>query len=276
MQGLVQNENRLIRQLSMSDKDLIKGCIAKDPASQDALLKRYAGKMIEVCRSYIQDELVVERVIKKAFNKIFANIKDFTFRGENSLQAWIRSIVTETALSALSEAALVKGCMREDRRIQNELFNRYAGKMLSVARRYARHEMEAEDILYKAISKVYDNIETKKNGSLEGWIRTIVINTALRNRERHSFKKEKIGISETDELRIKSADPKVFSTLAAEELLQLIAQLPDTYREIFNLVAIEGYSHKEVATMMNIKEATSRSNLAKARKKLILMLLESD
>jgi RNA polymerase sigma factor (sigma-70 family) len=166
----------------------------------------------------------------------------------------------------VSELDLVKGCLRENQHCQAEVFRRYAGKMLTVCLRYARHRMEAEDILQDAFIKIFDNIgQFESKGSLEGWIRRIVVNTALKKYQQKSFKDEIIGIAEGYDL---SLEPSIYADLHEEELLNLIAQLPDGYRVVFNLYAIEGYSHHEIAEMMDIEESTSRTQLLKARKML--------
>jgi RNA polymerase sigma-70 factor (ECF subfamily) len=166
----------------------------------------------------------------------------------------------------VTEFDLVKGCLREDQQCQAEVFRRYAGKMLTVCLRYARHRMEAEDILQDAFIRVYDHIgQFEFKGSLEGWIRRIVVNTALKKYNQKSFRDEAIGI---DEGYDQSLEPSIYSDLHEEELLNVIAQLPDGYRVVFNLYAIEGYSHHEIAETLGIEESTSRSQLLKARRLL--------
>ncbi len=138
--------------------------------------------------------------------------------------------------------------------------------------RYARHQMEAEDILQDAFIKIYDNISKFEfKGSFEGWIRRIVINTALKNYSKKSFKNEQIGI---DHFPDKSMEPSIYADLHEEALMGLVDQLPDGYRLVFNLYAVEGYSHKEIADMTGIKESTSRSQLVKARKMLQNKIIE--
>lgn len=147
-----------------------------------------------------------------------------------------------------------------------EVFRRYAGKMIAVCRRYARHELEAEDILQDAFIKVFDNLgKFEFKGSFEGWVRRIVINTALKNFQRASFQKEQLGLDNFDE---QSLEPEAISNLQEEELMDLITRLPDGYRVVFNLYVIEGFSHKEISDMLEIGESTSRSQLVKARKML--------
>ncbi len=166
----------------------------------------------------------------------------------------------------MTDKELIEGCIREDKHCQKMLFQRYVGKMMTVCRRYARHQLEAEDLLQDAFIKVFDKMGTFSfNGSFEGWIRRIVVNTALKNIQKSSFQKEQIGIENYPE---NSLEPSVFAQLHEEELLNLIADLPEGYRIVFNLYVIEGFSHKEIAASLNIEESTSRSQLLKARKML--------
>jgi len=181
-------------------------------------------------------------------------------------------IIPSLSYEAISEAIvvteeeLIHGCIKEDKDSQQEIFRRYAGKMLSVCVRYTRHRMEAEDILQDSFIKVFDNLHKFKfKGSLEGWIRRIVINTALKNYDRKRFSHEQIGLEYTSE---HGAEPSIYGHMQREDLLRLIASLPEGYRLVFNLYAIEGYSHKEIAGMLGIGESTSRSQLVKARKML--------
>lgn len=136
--------------------------------------------------------------------------------------------------------------------------------MYYVCLRYARHASEAQDMLQDGFIKVFDNIGSfKSNGSFEGWIRRIVVNTALNYCRKSSFKQEQIGIEDYQDTVVKS---KAVSNLGEKELLALIQKLPDGYRMVFNLYVIEGYSHKEIGEMLNVTESTSRSQLAKSRK----------
>ncbi len=123
--------------------------------------------------------------------------------------------------------------------------------------------MEAEDWLQDAFLKIFDNLKKfKHQGSFEGWMRTIVVNTCLKNCKKSSFQKETIGI---DPGLDQSIAANAVSLLSEEELLKLIQDLPEGYRIIFNMHSIDGYSHKEIAEKLGIKESTSRSQLVKAR-----------
>lgn len=168
---------------------------------------------------------------------------------------------------------MIQGCIREDRLCQQEVFQRYAGKMFTVCLRYARHKMEAEDLLQDAFIKIFDNIaQFESKGSFEGWIRRIVVNTALKNYNKKGFANEQLGL---DNLPEPVLEPSIYDHLNEEELLGLIATLPDGYKVVFNLYAIEGYSHKEIADLLDIQESTSRSQLVKARKLLQSMIEET-
>lgn len=142
-----------------------------------------------------------------------------------------------------------------------------------VCMRYARHQMEAEDVLQDAFIKIFDRLQQFQNkGSFEGWIRRVVVNTALKTFDRKSFTHEQYGLEVREDYS--AADPGVFSQLGEEELLALIARLPEGYRVVFNLYAIEGYSHAEIADMLGVQESTSRSQLVKARKMLQGMVMD--
>lgn len=164
----------------------------------------------------------------------------------------------------MTEKELIEGCIREDKSCEKALFLQYAGKMLTVCRRYARHQAEAEDMLQDAFIKIFANLKKFGfQGSFEGWIRRIVVNTALKNIKKSSFKNEQIGVETLPE---SSTEPLILAKLNEEVLLDLIKELPDGYRFVFNLYAIEGFSHQEIAEKLGIEASTSRSQLVKARK----------
>ena len=130
--------------------------------------------------------------------------------------------------------------------------------------------MEAEDVLQDSFIKVFDKIKTfKKQGSFEGWIRKIVVFTALKSRDKRISKFEPGDLAQTEE---RSVDPKAISNIATKDLLKVLNELPEGYRQVFNLYAIEGYSHKEIGEMMNISEVTSRSQYSRSKQYLIKLL----
>ncbi len=164
----------------------------------------------------------------------------------------------------MDEKKLIQACINEDKSAQKALYEMFSAKMYFVCLRYARHDAEAQDILQDAFIKVFDKLDSFRfNGSFEGWVRRIMVNTALNYCRKSAYKYENIGIEDYQD---KVVNSKAISLLSEQELLGMIQKLPDGYRMVFNLYIIEGYSHKEIAEMLAISENTSRSQLAKARK----------
>jgi RNA polymerase sigma-70 factor (ECF subfamily) len=162
-----------------------------------------------------------------------------------------------------TENDLVVACKRGDRLAQRELYERYSRKMFAVCLRYVRQRMEAEDILADSFMKVFTHIQNfKEEGSLEGWVRRIVVNECL-----GLLRKQRLMYVESNaDEHAQVSSPTDHSTqMHADELMDMIQDLPTGYRTIFNLYAIEGYSHKEIAEMLNINENTSKSQLSRAR-----------
>lgn len=175
----------------------------------------------------------------------------------------------------MTEEELIRGCQNEDPACQKEVFDRFAGRMLGVCNRYARNSADAEDILQDAFIKVFDKIlQFKFQGSFEGWIRKIMVNTALKKYSLRRYEKEVSGY-ESEGKDDKGMEPSAYTHLTEKELLDLINGLPDGYRIIFNLYVIEGYQHDEIAAMLNIQAGTSRSQLVKARNMLQKLILQS-
>lgn len=170
------------------------------------------------------------------------------------------------------ETELIEGCRRKDRSAQKSIYEQMAGKMLSVCCRYVKNRMEAEDVLVTSFMKVFDKIDQYKNeGSFEGWVRRIVVNESLTY-----LRKNKSMYIET-ELEEADRQPdlnKVDNTLEADDLLKLVSELPAGYKIVFNMYAIDGYSHKEIAGHLGISENTSKSQLSRARNQLQMRLLE--
>lgn len=174
----------------------------------------------------------------------------------------------------MTEDELIRGCLKKEASCQKEVFNRFAGRMLGVCNRYARNSADAEDILQDAFIKVFDKIyQFKSEGSFEGWIRRIVVNTALKKYSLRRYEKEITGYEVTDKDE-STLEPSAYGHLTEKDLLVLVNNLPDGYRLIFNLYVIEGYQHDEIAAMLNIQPGTSRSQLVKARNMLQKQILQ--
>jgi RNA polymerase sigma factor (sigma-70 family) len=164
----------------------------------------------------------------------------------------------------MTEKELVEGCIKEDRICQRFLWDKYAPKLLSVSIRYCKSREDAEDVLMESFVKIYNKLgDFRFQSSLETWMRRIVANMSI-----NKIRATKINDTIDNEHLEISYDDHGFEMLNAKELLDMLQKLPVGYRTVFNLFAIEGFSHKEIADAMGIDEGTSRSQLAKARKAL--------
>jgi RNA polymerase sigma factor (sigma-70 family) len=175
-------------------------------------------------------------------------------------------VILKTYVTKLTEYEIINGCLKEDSKCQRMLFEQYAGKMMSVCLRYATDTMEAEDMLQDGFVRVFNYIhQFKFEGSFEGWVRRIIVNTALKY-----VQKKKINFSEINDHSEQSPrlEPYAYSNLGEEDIMKLVQQLPEGYRLVFNLNIMEGYNHEEIAKILKIQPATSRSQLVKARKML--------
>jgi RNA polymerase sigma-70 factor (ECF subfamily) len=174
----------------------------------------------------------------------------------------------------LTDVDLIQGCIRNEAACQKEVFDRYASRLLGVCYRYAKNTADAEDILQEAFIKIFDKIgQFKHEGSFEGWMRRIVVNTALKKYSLIRYEKEQTGI-ENLEFPESHQEYDIHSDLSEKDILQMINRLPDGYRLVFNLYVIEGYQHNEIAEMLGIQASTSRSQLVKARMMLQKQIMD--
>lgn len=164
----------------------------------------------------------------------------------------------------MDELTLIQNCVKGDPVAQRKLFEKFAPKMMTVCLRYLKDVQEAEDVLQDGFIKIFQKIDAYQfTGSFEGWMRKIIVNTALDQIRRN----RKMGFSEefdTIEYKMESSD-HIFEDLVAQDLMKLIANLPDGYKVVFNMFAIEGYSHKEIGELLGISENTSKSQFSRAR-----------
>ncbi len=166
----------------------------------------------------------------------------------------------------MTEEELIKGCIKKNQYCQRHLFEKYAGKMMSLCLRFSNDQHEAQDILQEGFIKVFDYIhQFKFEGSFEGWLRRVFISIATRHLNKKKINFIDIEVADID---ANSVYPVALAKLSEDEIHQLIRKLPDGYRIVFNLNIIEGYSHEEIATMLGIQATTSRTQLLKARKML--------
>jgi RNA polymerase sigma factor (sigma-70 family) len=165
----------------------------------------------------------------------------------------------------MTDELLVNGCLRGEARYQQALYDKYKVEMFMVCMRYAKSKAEAEDFLQDGFMQVFRDLaqfDTTK-GSLQGWVRRVVVNKVLQH-----LRKKKLQFAGADVADYSNQLPNnedVLSMLSAKEIVQLIQQLPEGYRVVFNLFMVEGYSHQEIAEQLSIAESTSKSQLHKAR-----------
>lgn len=169
---------------------------------------------------------------------------------------------------------IVDGCVRNERKCQQMIFEMYYGKMMSACLRYISDRDEAQDVLQDGFIKVFNSIaKFDFNGSFEGWVRRIVVNTAIdhiRKKKKDIFQvtdHEFIMNNYTDEADEKQSE-SIYANLKNNEIAEAIQQLSPAYRTVFSMYVIDGYSHQQIADLLNINIGTSKSNLAKARMNL--------
>jgi RNA polymerase sigma factor (sigma-70 family) len=160
---------------------------------------------------------------------------------------------------------IINGCLRGSRRDQELLYRRYAARLYAVCLQYSGNDEEARDILQEGFIKIFENlIHYKFEGSFDGWVRRIIVNTAL---EKFRSKHNLYRVDDIDQIPEQDSEPdnEDYAGLGARDLMEIIRELPPRYRIVFNLFAIEGYTPKEISNMMSISEGTSKSNLSRAR-----------
>lgn len=173
-----------------------------------------------------------------------------------------------------NEDKLIEGCCKGDRMMQQELYQRFSKRMLVICMRYSKATEDAEDILQEAFIKVFQNIKKfRKDSSLGYWIKRIVINTALNYQRGKLYLFPMVDIKDINHNVEKET---VLDRFHFKELLEMVQALPVGCQVIFNLYAIEGYPHKEIAKQLNISEGTSKSQYARAKKLLQQMIEQSE
>ena len=171
------------------------------------------------------------------------------------------------SLDELTDEQLLYQCLNNNRKAQNILYKKFSPKLFGTCLRYSKNNTDAEDILQEGFIKIFKYLKDFRNeGHFEGWMRKIMVTTAL-----NFYKRKSLLNKEVDPEFVNAPSmsvPDVISLLSSEELLSMIQELPDGYRMVFNLNTIEGYSHKEIGKIMNISVNTSKSQLSRARNSL--------
>jgi RNA polymerase sigma-70 factor (ECF subfamily) len=169
--------------------------------------------------------------------------------------------------------ALILGCMHNDPAAQRELYNRFSPKMLPVCYRFAQSREDAEDMLQEGFIKVFMQIHTFENkGAFEGWVRRIIVHTCINLLKKNKRFNESLDLDHANTLHVK--EETLPSIMQAKQVVECIRLLPIGYRTVLNLYAIEGYSHKEIAEMLDIEESTSRSQYTRSKNMLEAILIK--
>jgi RNA polymerase sigma factor (sigma-70 family) len=164
----------------------------------------------------------------------------------------------------MTDEQIVQGCISKNAIAQKHLYEKFSRKMMGVCLRYCDNTEEAEDVVQNGFISVFQNIDSfRGSGSLEGWIRKIMVNTALTNLRKNKKLKQNIELDSV-EFMLPSSN-YLSESFAAKDLLKIIQTLPTGFRTVFNLYAIEGYSHKEIGDMLGISEGTSKSQYSRAK-----------
>jgi RNA polymerase sigma-70 factor (ECF subfamily) len=163
----------------------------------------------------------------------------------------------------IPESDLIVGCIEGNRRMQEEMYRRLSPRMYAVCLRYAGNSEEAEDILQEGFIKVFKKLDSfRREGSFEGWVRRIFVNTAIEHFRR---KRYMMPVTEKEENTLEGKYTSVLDELAEKDILALVQDLSPGYRTVFNMYVVEGYTHKEIADMLGISEGTSKSQLSRAK-----------
>jgi RNA polymerase sigma-70 factor (ECF subfamily) len=163
----------------------------------------------------------------------------------------------------ITEGDLIKGCIEQDRRMQEELYSRFSPKMYGVCLRYTGNAEDAQDVLQEGFIKVFRKLDSfRGEGSFEGWIRRVFVNTAIEHFRRKNYLQP---VTEKEENTIEGKMLNALDGMGEKDILKLVQQLSPGYRTVFNLYVVEGFAHKEIAGMLGITEGTSKSQLSRAK-----------
>ena len=163
-----------------------------------------------------------------------------------------------------TDRELIERCLANDPKAQEFFYKRFSRRMYGMCLRFARNTLEADDILQEGFIKVFTYLKDfRQDGSLEGWIRRTIINTAINYYHSKENEWKETSIDKAEAYQNGSDD--IIGKISAEDLLKIIQELPKGYRMVFNLYVIEGYNHQEIAEMLKISENTSKSQLSRAR-----------
>ncbi len=190
------------------------------------------------------------------------------------MQPFYKKKHLNTESMKMSDEQLVKKCLEKDTLAQKHLFDMYSKKMMGVCLRYSKDSDEAQDVLQIGFIKVFEKLDLyNSTGSLEGWIRKIIVNTSLDNIRRNKKFMNDIELEKVD-YQLHNYNEDAVDVLSAQDLLGVIKKMPTGFRTVFNMYVIEGYSHQEIAEELTISVNTSKSQLSRARAYLQKVLIK--
>ncbi len=164
----------------------------------------------------------------------------------------------------MTELQILEGCKLNNISAQEVLYNKYNSKMLGVCYRYANNRADAEDMLQEGFIRIFSQLHQYRNeGSLEGWIRRVIVHTCINILKKNKKFSEYLDIAHAENIEARQAS--VYSMMQTKHIIECIRMLPLGYKTVLNLYAIEGFSHKEIASILEIEEGTSRSQYARAK-----------
>jgi RNA polymerase sigma-70 factor (ECF subfamily) len=173
----------------------------------------------------------------------------------------------------MTEEVMLRGCLNNMASAQEALYNRFSPRMLGVCYRFARNREDAEDMLQEGFIKVFSQMHQFRNqGALEGWIRRIIVHTCINVLKKNKKFADSVDIIHANSLYVN--DNNIHSMLQAKQVVESIRLLPIGYRTVLNLYAIEGFTHREIATILDIEESTSRSQYTRAKAMLEDILIK--
>ena len=176
----------------------------------------------------------------------------------------------------MEERHLIEGCIRGESWARKTVYESHASAMMSVCQRYVRCRETARDLLHDGFVKLFTKIHTYSGeGSFKGWMRRVFVTTVLEHLRRNDVLRYGVEVEALEYQKIE-ADISIFEHLSADYLMDCIANLPDIYRIVFNMHAIEGYTHVEIAEELKISDSTSRSRYATARQLLQKMIMNEE
>ncbi len=182
--------------------------------------------------------------------------------------------MTPSSNHSVSEIDLIEGCRAGDRKMFELLYSRYCPKMYAVCLRYSGNGDDAQDLLQEGFIKIFKNLEKYRgDGSFEGWMRRIFVNTSI---EHYRKKSALYKVVDPEDVVVADKDLNVLDNLAEGDILKMIQRLSPGYKLVFNMHVIEGYSHKEIGEILGINEGTSKSQLARAKMVLQKMIADHD